>query len=195
MAQMKNEYGLTPQQERFCQEVVRGEYSSDGKGVLVTAYRTAYNCRSEDGKATKTQYENASRLSRDSKIIARIRQLEEERNRALNLSATEYISHDIWLNDFDVLELMKFDESKGVWRLRFIYEMSKEVRRKIPFKLNNKGRLVPDLDKNAVRDRLMKALGISSEKKEIEVSGLSGVKYIDFGDFPDSLKDDDDDKM
>lgn len=195
MAQRKNEFGLTPQQERFCHEVIKGEYSADGKGVYITAYRKAYNCKSEDGNATKTQYENASRLANDSKIAARIAQLEAERNALLRLSHTEYISQDIWLNDLDVLELMIFDKKLHAWRLRKVYEMSKEIRKKVPFTLDSKGRMIPDLNKNVVRERLMKALGIASERKDIGISVADGVRVIDFGEFPDNLEDVKSDKM
>ena len=185
MGQIKNEYGLTPQQEKFCHEVIRGEYSADGKGVLVTAYRAAYNCKSDDGKATKSQWENASRLASNSKVRARIKQLREEREKLLSLSHAEYVSKDVWLDELDVLELMKYDESKGVWRLRRVHEMSKEIRKRVPFEINSKGIMVPVLDKNKVRERLMRALGFASDKQKLEVKGLPDVGTelkIGFGD-------------
>ena len=36
-------HGLTPQQEMFCQYVVDA-YGTDTRGILVSAYRKAYNC-------------------------------------------------------------------------------------------------------------------------------------------------------
>lgn len=192
MAQKKNEYGLTPKQELFCQEVVKGEYSSDGGGVYVTAYRKAYNCKSEGKSARNTQYSEASRLANDPKITARIRQLEQERNALLKLSHAQYVSEDIWLKELDVLDLMKYDEKIGAWRLRKVHEMPQEIRKRVPFRIDQKGRMIPDLDKNVVRDRLMKALGFSKETKEVSINGTEGVRIIDFGEFPDTLKDSDD---
>ena len=187
MAQKKDKNGLTPQQEKFCQEVVRAEYSSDGSGVLITAYRKAYNCKSEGEKPTKTQYENASRLWNDSKIRARIKEIEEEHRKALTLSHAEFVSNDIWLNDLDVLDLMKYDESIGAWRMRRVYEMPKEIRKRVPFKIDNKGRMIPDLDKEAIRDRLVKVLGFADEKSDVNVNIQNGRKIITFGGFDDDL--------
>ena len=192
MAQIKNEYGLTPAQERFCHEVVRGEYSSDGKGVLVTAYRNAYNCKSENGKARKSQYENASRLASNSKIKARIEMLKKEREELLTISHSEFVSRDVWLNDLDILELFKFDEKTGGWRLRRIYEMPKDIRKNVPFKLDAKGRMIPDLDKDKVRERLMKALGFGTERKDVNINGLFGGENVfEIGfDYDDEDEDD-----
>ena len=68
MARAKNKNGLTHQQELFCQYVVDA-YGNNKRGILVTAYRMAYNCKN-DAKSN-THYANASRLMSDSKITAR----------------------------------------------------------------------------------------------------------------------------
>lgn len=59
---------LTPKQENFAQEVVRGRNLSD-------AYRASYNCKNT---ADKTINENASRLMADSKVSARVDELRQK---------------------------------------------------------------------------------------------------------------------
>jgi hypothetical protein len=57
---------LTPKQERFCQEIVIGQTLSD-------AYHTAFQPRRASKKSIN---ERASRLRKNSKIVARIRELQ-----------------------------------------------------------------------------------------------------------------------
>lgn len=191
----RNEHGLTPLEERFCHEFIRGEYSSDGGDTLVTAYRKAAGCFSEGEKAKGWHYCRASELMKKGYVQDRIAVIRKQRNELLSLSHAEYVSEDAWLMQLDPMELMIFDKKINAWRLRRIYEMSAEIRRRVPFRLDNKGRYVPNLDKNLVKDRLMKALGFSSEKKEVEFNMQDGVRIIEFGEFPDSLLDENSDKM
>ena len=58
-------YPLTPKQERFAQEVVKGANQSD-------AYRAAYNCKN---MTSKTIWQRASELHADRKVAARIEEL------------------------------------------------------------------------------------------------------------------------
>ena len=66
MARVKNRHGLTPQQELFCQYVVDA-YGTDTKGILVAAYRKAYNCKND---AQANNYERTRRASRQSAVSA-----------------------------------------------------------------------------------------------------------------------------
>lgn len=63
MSHMKT---LTPKQERFCQEIVIGQ-------TLSEAYYTAFQPRKASRKSVN---ERASRLRKNSKIVARIRELQ-----------------------------------------------------------------------------------------------------------------------
>ena len=60
---MRNEYGLTPQQERFAQEVACGESQSE-------AYRRAYP--QSRNWTTETVYAKASALAANGKVRARV---------------------------------------------------------------------------------------------------------------------------
>lgn len=72
---------LTFKQEKFCRNIVKGMNKSD-------AYRDAYDA--EDMK-DKTINENASRLSKDSKITARIEKLQEDQRILLEYDISAHI--------------------------------------------------------------------------------------------------------
>lgn len=160
MARMKDNHGLTPQQEMFCQYVVDA-YGTDTRGVLVSAYRKAYNCKN-DAKAN-THYANASRLMANSKIIARVEQLQEERARLATISREKIISDDVKILELDPLSLWIVDENTHQWRMRYLHEIPKEIRRLLKFTRNGK-RLVPDVDKDSAKKRLIEVLGYASAK-------------------------------
>ena len=113
MGRAKNEYGLTPQQEAFCQYVVDA-YGNNPKGILVKAYQMAYNCKS-DAKID-THYSRASNLAKHSKVRARINQLREEQARLLTISRDELISEDVELLRIDPLDLWILDAKTNRWR-------------------------------------------------------------------------------
>lgn len=170
MARKKNKHGLTAQQELFCQYVVDA-YGTDTRGVLVTAYRKAYNCKN-DAQAS-THYANASRLMDNSKIIARVDQLQEERARLATINRERIISDDVKILDLDPLSLWIEDEKTHQWRMRYLHEIPKGIRRLLKFTHNGK-RLVPDVDKDAAKKRLIDVLGFAAAK-DIKVTSQSNV--------------------
>lgn len=180
MARKKNKHGLTAQQELFCQYVVDA-YGTDTRGVLVTAYRKAYNCKN-DAKAN-THYQSASLLMNDPKITQRVEQLQEERARLATISRERIISDDVKILDLDPLILWTVDEKTRQWRMRYLHEIPKEVRRLLKFTRNGK-RLVPDVDKDAARKRLIEVLGYASAKDLNLTVGnnISGELRIGFDD-------------
>jgi phage terminase small subunit len=60
--EMKNSHGLTLKQEKFAQEIVKGESQS-------SAYRAAYDC---ENASDSTVYSEASRLMDNPKVSSRI---------------------------------------------------------------------------------------------------------------------------
>lgn len=160
MARKKDKNGLTHQQELFCQYVLDA-YGTDTRGILVAAYRKAYNCKS-DAKS-ETHYSNASRLMNDSKIIARLEQLREEQSRYSTISRERLISDDVEILDLDPLSLWIQDERTGQWRMRAPHEIPKKIRKLIKFVKNGK-RLIPDVDKDAAKKRLIDVLGFASAR-------------------------------
>lgn len=160
MTRIKNKNGLTPQQELFCQYVVDA-YGNDSRGILVNAYRKAYNCKNDAHAAT--HYSNASRLMDNSKIIARVEELREEQARLASISRERMISDDVCILDLDPLDLWIIDEKTHQWRMRYLHEIPKRIRKILKFTKNGK-RVIPDVDKDAARKRLIDVLGYASAK-------------------------------
>lgn len=180
MARIKNEYGLTPQQELFCQYIVDA-YGTETRGIIVAAYRKAYNCKN-DAKAS-THYSSASKLMNDPKITQRLEQLRQQRANLLTISRERIISDDVKILDLDPLALWIEDEQTHQWRMRYLHEIPKEIRRLLKFTRNGK-KLVPDVDKDAAKKRLIDVLGYSSAK-DLNITTnntVSGELRIGFDD-------------
>ncbi len=178
MSRAKDNNGLTHQQELFCQYVVDA-YGCDTKGILVAAYRKAYNCKS-DAKAA-THWSSASRLAENPKVAARIEELRAELRKTATISRDELITQDINILNLDPLLLWIQDEKTGHWRMRYIHEIPKKVRVLLKFVRNGK-KLVPDVDKDAARKRLIEVLGYA-KAKDINISSQpNGPLRIGFDD-------------
>lgn len=180
MSRHKDSNGLTHQQELFCQYVVDA-YGCDTKGILVAAYRKAYNCKS-DAQAS-THWVKASQLAAKDKVRTRIEQLREERARTATISRDELITQDINILKLDPLLLWIQDEKSGNWRMRYIHEIPQHIRVLLKFTRNGK-RLIPDVDKDAARKRLIEVLGYA-KAKDININNRSitnGVLRIGFDD-------------
>ena len=179
MARKKDKNGLTPQQELFCQYVVDA-YGTDTRGVLVAAYRKAYNCKS-DAKAD-WHYVRACELAKKGNIAVRIDELREERARLATISRERIISDDVKILELDPLDLWIFDEKKGVWRMRYLHEIPKEIRKLLKFTRNGKN-IIPDVDKDAAKKRLIDVLGYASAKDlNIKTNNVMGELRIGFDD-------------
>ena len=86
---------LSPKEERFCQEIVRGLSQSD-------AYRLAYN---PTRAKAKTINEMASRLMSTHKITARVDTLRAPVIQEVQLERTEWLKKLIRLGNFDVRKM------------------------------------------------------------------------------------------
>lgn len=162
MARVKDKNGLTYQQEQFCQHVVDA-YGNDTKGILVAAYRKAYNCRNE-AKAN-THYNSASLLMDNPKITQRIAQLREALSATATISRERIISDDVALLDLDPLDLWIYDEKRQSWRMRAMHEIRKPIRVIIP-RWKKVGKvLLPDIDKDAAKKRLIDVMGYNAAKE------------------------------
>lgn len=180
MARIKNKNGLTPQQEKFCQYVVDA-YGTDTRGIIVSAYRKAYKCR--NNSKANTHYSSASILMSNPKITQRIEQLQEEHARLATISREKIISDDVRILELDPLLLWIEDEKTHQWRMRYLHEIPKEIRRLLKFTRSGR-RLVPDVDKDAAKKRLIDVLGYASAK-DLNIttnSTVSGELRIGFDD-------------
>lgn len=182
MARKKDKNGLTAQQELFCQYVVDA-YGNETRGVLVAAYRKAYNCKS-DAKAN-THYTSASLLMSNPKIAQRVEELREEQARLATISREKLISDDVRILELDPLDLWIFDEKKKVWRMRYLHEIPKSIRKLLKFTRGGKG-VIPDVDKDAAKKRLIDVLGYASAKDfNIKTNNVMGEIRIGFDDEED----------
>lgn len=77
---------LTPKQEAFVQEIIKGKSQAD-------AYRSAYSTKN---MSDKTIHEAASRLMADSKVTARVSELREQLTKETIMSAQKRLE---WLTD------------------------------------------------------------------------------------------------
>lgn len=170
MARAKNKHGLTPQQELFCQYVVDA-YGNDTKGILVAAYRKAYNCKSDVNEPW--HYSKASALAAEDKIKVRIGQLREEQARLASISRERIISDDVSILDLDPLDLWTIDSKSGRWRMRYLHEIPKKTRKLLKFVRVGKN-IIPEVDKDAAKKRLIDVLGFAAAK-DIKVTSQSNV--------------------
>lgn len=99
---MKTEHGLTPQQERFAQEVASGKSLSE-------AYRTAYP-RSQKWKQTAVA-ESASRMATLPNVSARIAGLRAAAADRAMMTAADVLREAMRLARFDIRKLYREDGS------------------------------------------------------------------------------------
>lgn len=104
---------LTVKQENFCQAYVR-------LGDKSAAYREAYDT---SGMKPETVNENASRLSANSKVAARIANLQDETKKRNDVTIDEVVKTLASMLRFDIAEL--YDEN-GI--LKNIHSIPKEAR-------------------------------------------------------------------
>ncbi|MCM1139729.1 MAG: hypothetical protein NC453_14270 [Muribaculum sp.] len=170
MARRKNQYGLTPQQEEFCQAVADA-YGTDKKGILVAAYRKAYNCKSSAKE--DWHYVRASELYNDSKIKVRIEQLEEEQRKLCTVSKEELISRNTKILRTDPLRLMKLDPTTGNYIAKRLNEIPVSIRMLVTPQVVH-GRMVYVLDKKTAQQVLIDLCGYDAPK-DINVKNTGNV--------------------
>lgn len=180
MARKKNKYGLTPQQELFCQAYVDA-YGTDEHGILVAAYRKAYNCKSTSKEGT--HYTSASLLMKDPKIAQRIEQLEAEQRRIANISKEQLIDRNVKILTTDPLRLMKLDPTTGNYIARRLNEIPRNLRMLVTPTVI-KGRMVYMLDKKTAEQRVIDLCGYDAPKDiNVKNSGnMLGELRIGFDD-------------
>ncbi len=180
MARKKNRHGLTPQQEAFCQAYVDA-YGTEEHGIIVAAYRKAYNCKS-DAQAS-THYTKASVLMKEEKIRKRIEQLEEERRKLCSISKEELISRNAKILTTDPLRLMKLDPTTGNYIARRLNEMPVNIRMLVTPQVVH-GRMMYVLDKRTAQQVLIDLCGYDAPK-DINVKNtgnMNGELRIGFDD-------------
>lgn len=171
---------MTPQQEAFCQAYVDA-YGTEEHGILVAAYRKAYNCKSDAQAAT--HYNKAYQLFQKGEIRARIEQLEEEQRRIANISKEQLIDRNVKILTTDPLRLMKLDPTTGNYIARRLNEIPRNLRMLVTPTVI-KGRMVYMLDKKTAEQRVIDLCGYDAPK-DINVKNtgnMLGELRIGFGD-------------
>lgn len=181
-----NEYGLTPQQEKFCHCYVNEHANRDEDGsdndIALIAYRMAYNCHA-DAKET-THKVKASALKNKDKIRERIKQIRAEAGQLAGIECADVVNRIVRALNVDPLSLLIYDEERGKYRLRYMHELPKKIRDVIPYKLNHRGILVPDINRIQLIDRLIRILGFEADKT-VNVKTLFENGRITIGGFDD----------
>ena len=185
MARRKNEKGLTHQQEMFCRYMVDA-YGDNAERIQLTAYRMAYNCKSEDARARKWQTVEATKLMNDPNITLRIKELEQEQSELLTISMEEIVSNDVKAYHLDPLQFLKWDEEAGRYRPRRLEEFPKSVRVILRSSFVN-GIKVYYVDKDKCLERIIGLLQLKTNKTEVHHIGseLLGEIRIGFDDDED----------
>lgn len=147
---IRNENGLTPRQERFAQDVARGQSLTD-------AYRASY--RAEKMKA-ETVHENASRLAADSKVAARIQSLQQAGARLAELEAADVAREIKRVALSDIAGIVKVVDGKAVIRLP--HELDAATRAAVAsFEIDEFGRIKYKFwDKIGALDKAARILGM-----------------------------------
>ena len=147
----KNEHGLTPQQEKFAQEVGRGKN-------LAEAYRIAYP-KSQKWKESAV-YAQASTLSADSKVTERIKRIQADAADKAGLDAAAILLELKKLAHSDIGNIMT---AEG--RVKLPHELDPATRAAVAsFKIDEYGRIEYKFwDKNSAVDKAMKHLGLYKE--------------------------------
>lgn len=182
----KNEWGLTPQQERFAQEVAKGQSQS-------SAYRQAYPL-SKKWKDDSV-HNKASALSRDAQVAARVAMLTAAAADRAELDAAEIIREIRRLAVSDIAGIMHPDG-----RVKLPHELDPATRAAIAsFKIDEYGRIEYKFwDKGAALEKAAKIKGLyeldNAQKGKGAAEFLAGLQTSVLGVVKDQTKDDDDDE-
>lgn len=157
----KNEWGLTPQQEKFAQAVGGGASGVD-------AYRQAY----PKSKAWKDEAVrvNASKLIADTNISLRIKQIQAKGAEIAGLDAAKIAAEIARVAHSDIAGIMHPDG-----RVKLPHELDPVTRSAVAsFKIDEYGRIEYKFwDKNSALERASKILGLFREDNKQKTDPLT----------------------
>jgi hypothetical protein len=157
----KNEHGLTPQQEKFAQEVVKGVN-------LAEAYRTAYP--KSQKWADSTLWPHASRLASDGKVSARVKILAQKVEERFTIDAEKLLREASRLAHSDISNIMHPDG-----KVKLPHELDPDTRAAVAsFKIDEYGRIEYKFwDKNSAIERLFKHKGLFEQDNKQKADPLA----------------------
>ena len=168
-----NEYGLTPQQERFAQEVAKG-------ASLADAYRVAYpKSKKWVGDAAAV---NASKLAVTTKVSLRINELRTAAANASAVDAEKLVREMARLAFSDPRRLMDADG-----KMVPLHELSDDMAAAIAsVEIDEYGKVKYKLwDKGAAQEKLAKYLGLYAKDNEQAGKGIAdlakaiAIRFVD----------------
>lgn len=144
----KNEHGLTPQQEKFCQEVVKGS-------SLAEAYRVAYP-RSQKW-ADSAVWSQSSQLRADGKVSQRVALLAQKVEEKFTIDTSQLLREAHRLANSNVANIMWPDG-----KVKLPHELDPDTAAAVAsFKIDEYGRIEYKFwDKNSAQERLFKHKGL-----------------------------------
>lgn len=145
---MKNEHGVTQQQEKFCRAVVAGKSQAD-------AYREAYKVR--PGTKAKSVHEKASALAASVKVRSRLASMAQEVHADFTVETSDLLRESFRLATSDVSRIV----GEG-GKVLLPHELDEDTRRAIAsFEIDDMGRIKYKFwDKNSALERLFKYRGL-----------------------------------
>ncbi len=182
----KNEWGLTRQQEKFVQEVVKGVN-------LAEAYRAAYP--KSQKWADSAVWAQSSRLMADSKVSARAKLLAEKVEEEFAIDTAKLLREASRIAFSDVSRIMHPDG-----KVKLPHELDPDTRAAVSsFKIDEYGRIEYKFwDKNSSHERLFKHKALFEQHNKQQNEGaaefLKALKTSVLGVVKDQKDEDDDDE-
>jgi Terminase small subunit len=159
----KNEHGLTPQQEKFAQEVAKGR-------PLADAYRSSYPL----SKTWKPEsvWPKASSMASDGKVSARVAQLQAAAADRAELDAAEILREIRRVAISDIAGIMHADG-----RVKLPHELDAATRAAVAsFKIDEYGRIEYKFwDKNSALEKAAKIKGLYELDNKQKTDPLADV--------------------
>lgn len=152
---------LTKKQEDFCRYYVDTGYASE-------AYRMAYN--TENMKA-ETIWSNASRLLADSKVAARIAEIQREYAERSKVDRKKVEKMLMDIIQVDPSEMYTYDEKTGKLRIKSPSQMPKHIRRALKSIKNNKGVISYEFNGKTEAAKLLGAWNGWNAPTQIDLGG------------------------
>ena len=158
----KNEHGLTPQQEKFAQEVVKGVN-------LAEAYRVAYPKSRK--WADSTLWPHASKLMANDKVSTRVKALAQKVEEVFTVDTAKLLRESCRIAFSDVSKIMHEDG-----RVKLPHELDPDTRAAIAsFKIDEYGRIEYKFwDKNTALTNGAKIVGLFKEDNAQKTPPLVG---------------------
>ena len=166
-----NEYGLTPQKEKFAQAMGRGKSQAD-------AYREAYP--SSQKWNPDVLYVNASKLAADAKVKLRVAMLCKKVEEKSVLKAAEVINQLAGLVSSDISGIIHTEgEKKG--QIKLPNELDPSTRASVAsFKIDEAGRIEYKFwDKNSAIEKAMKVTYEEAEALKVKHGLVGGEKVLE----------------